>query len=800
MLLPTPYLAGFLPWGGDLSEEARRALPQWNILQWDGLAEFYPWRLHAARSLAQGQVPLWNPAILWGTPFLANSQSAPLYPLHWLYALPLGVDVSTRMGWVAFLHLSLAGGFAAALARDLGARPVAAALAGAAYELSGFAVAWLELPSFITVGCWVPAVMLAMRRAAREGTAGPAAAAGAAIGLMLLAGHLQIAFYGLLGGAAAWLSGAAAHFPEADRRARLLRAAACGAGSLALGLALAAPQVLPSMELSRMSHRVGRPTEAGYAAYVDRALPASNAVTLLAPDFYGLPARGDFWGWWEYGAPNVLEYAGHVGAAALLLAVIGLLWGRRVSAAGWGLGLGLALLSLLLATGSPLCRLFYFAVPGFAQSGSPARALALFCLAQALLAALGGEWLLRRAEERWTACLAPLGAGLAGTLLLLALLVGLALAFPQTERGASLDELLRQTAYPAAMRAAVYAVASAFVLALLAWLLRDNSLPQREATVGLAGLALVTGGLALLGGAYNLTGPRGSAFPPHPVAEALARSGARVGTLNREWQILEQSPALFPPNASLVYGWRDLQGYDSLYLGRPRRLLDALAVPERDASPESNANVAFLKHAAAALLPLASARYLVSRAPLSRDGLRPAAGFPPGPPHVYEDLHALPEAYVVGEWFTAEDAEGLRRLAALPRERLARTALVAPEADLSPPVPAVGGVPPGVRLDRPRPGELRVALSGPSAGLLVVSESYAPGWRAVVRDASGRERAVPVRRVNVALMGVALEPGDRDVTLQYRPGSFQVGLFLSLLALAALAMAGLAAPRGRAGA
>src|SRR5205085_8746404 len=112
----------------------------WNALLWDGLAQFYPWRLFAASAVAAGHLPLWNPHQLGGTPFLANSQSAPLYPLHLLYYLPIGASVARRMAWLAALHLTLAGTLTYLLTKRLGARQGPAMLAGALFMGSGFAV------------------------------------------------------------------------------------------------------------------------------------------------------------------------------------------------------------------------------------------------------------------------------------------------------------------------------------------------------------------------------------------------------------------------------------------------------------------------------------------------------------------------------------------------------------------------------------------------------------------------------------------------------------------------------------
>jgi uncharacterized membrane protein YfhO len=72
---------------------------------------------------------------------------------------------------------------------------------------------------------------------------------------------------------------------------------------------------------------------------------------------------------------------------------------------------------------------------------------------------------------------------------------------------------------------------------------------------------------------------------------------------------------------------------------------------------------------------------------------------------------------------------------------------------------------------------------GPLArtGLLVVAVSAAPGWRARVDGAD----AVLVT-ANAAFMGVVVPPGRRKVDIEYRPSSFALGLYVSLLSLGCL--------------
>ncbi|MEZ4737031.1 MAG: hypothetical protein R3E79_58880 [Caldilineaceae bacterium] len=72
----------------------------------DILLYFYPYRDYAAAALRSGEVPLWNPYIFMGVPFLANPQAAVLYPLHWpLIWLP----VTKQIYWSAALHTWLLG-------------------------------------------------------------------------------------------------------------------------------------------------------------------------------------------------------------------------------------------------------------------------------------------------------------------------------------------------------------------------------------------------------------------------------------------------------------------------------------------------------------------------------------------------------------------------------------------------------------------------------------------------------------------------------------------------------------------
>ena len=70
--------------------------------------ENYIWKGYIREAIARREVPLWNPYIFAGQPFLANGQHSAMYPFSVLfYALPL----EKAYGWFVVVQLWLAGLF-----------------------------------------------------------------------------------------------------------------------------------------------------------------------------------------------------------------------------------------------------------------------------------------------------------------------------------------------------------------------------------------------------------------------------------------------------------------------------------------------------------------------------------------------------------------------------------------------------------------------------------------------------------------------------------------------------------------
>ena len=105
------------------------------------------------------------------------------------------------------------------------------------------------------------------------------------------------------------------------------------------------------------------------------------------------------------------------------------------------------------------------------------------------------------------------------------------------------------------------------------------------------------------------------------------------------------------------------------------------------------------------------------------------------------------------------------------------------EEPLGTPIPPGSMLPgEGARVLRDAAEELQIEAVALQPAVLVVADSYFPGWEARVDDAAAR-----IARADFAFRAVTLPVGRHTVTFTYRPRAFRVGARLSLAGLAVVA-------------
>ncbi len=422
----------------------------------------------------------------------------------------------------------------------------------------------------------------------------------------------------------------------------------------------------------------------------------------------------------------------YAGAAALALAIAGVwrAWSDaavRVCAAG-------ALLVLLICFGqfTSFHGALYAIVPWVEKARNVSMANSVFHVFFTPLAAFGldavlsgGDWL--RTLARW---LAWLGGALGA---LIAALVLAAKGPPE--------------AFGSYLLPALAAVALAAIVA--GW--RGGHLTPRAATLVIAGIAFA-----------ELSAPLATAFVHIGNAEAVAPLAglAKYDEIAR-FLAVQPMPARVDADHTVV----------------PQNMGDWLGVETAGGFLASlTRNVFDLESHDDRIKALMGVRYRFAKEPQR-----------PEQSSLYEDREgrkvlrnpdAMPRAWVVHEAkavASAGEAREFLRQGADPRK-------VAPIAGVVDP-PLAGCAESGdVRLTALVPGRIEMIATMPCGGIVVVGQTWFPGWVAAV---DGEER--PVREVFSALPGVVVDRGAHVVELRYRPRSVLIG---GLMTLAGIVIAG----------
>lgn len=104
-------------------------------------------------------------------------------------------------------------------------------------------------------------------------------------------------------------------------------------------------------------------------------------------------------------------------------------------------------------------------------------------------------------------------------------------------------------------------------------------------------------------------------------------------------------------------------------------------------------------------------------------------------------------------------------------------------------IPSEGAAEEVCRLVSYQADRVEVEATLASRGVVVLSDTYFPGWHVEVATDGGSYQSGDVLRTNRAMRGVLLQPGTHRVVFTYRPMSFWIGLAISLLAWVGLAAA-----------
>jgi hypothetical protein len=741
---------------------------------------FQPFLRHTGDVLPH--IPLWNPYISGGRPYLGNNQSA-VFSLFNIpaYVLPFWKSLAV----IAALKLFVAALGAFALARWLGLRFGGALLTGLVFAFGTFFILLLgwNQPAIWAVLPWM---LILVDITARRPALLPGAGLAILIALSYFGGHAETTFHVLVVALAFFVFRLLLHWRTERLGPRaLIRPAAAFGLALIAGSAMAAVVILPLGELLLQSDEYGR-----RAGETGDYWPRKYLFGLFLHDYWGRSSQGS-------NIEPFMQLRGwYAGAVTLMLAPAALI--IRPTATRIAVAL-FALFCVIMVIGMPPLFDLVERLPGFSTTHQQPM-IVFFVLCLGLLAGWGLDELSARREslprEGMVLAVAvgifcvPLvwmvGAGkLTGTGLRTALEVAWGFADPPVPTSGESPE-----ADVVRMSALLQWLPLAFLgLALIALRLRGRGSLRLSAIVFVAAtLALLAVDLFRANMGYNPAITVEQAVMPE--TDAIRYLQSRTPNRFAGLGLTPFDP--LPADQTMNFGLYDARGYDYPTEGRYDKLWRR-SVNNRPtiSQPTERANDTEASIRALNLLSVTDLMVSPGEPPLRRPGLRVAYRGPDAV--VYRNADALPRVFVVSRQHTVDTEREALVAATAPgfdgrRVAVTERSLPGLPQDDGGDSAAAGSA----RLVSYEPERVVARASASRAGLLVLTDLHYPGWEATV---DGRD--VPIERVNYLLRGVPLSAGSHEVEFRYEPAGFRAGWIISLLSAIAVLAVGAVGLRNR---
>jgi hypothetical protein len=733
------------------------------------------------------------------------------YPLTWAH-LFLSHYLAEEI--YVLLPFLLAPAFTYAFARETGRSRAAALLAALAFTYGGMMTSRLGVTGLRTNGVmWLPLLLIAIERARHTRFATCLLGATAAYTMSVLNGDGQCFVYvGLLAATYALIDPARALFNARREGSSVLRSwatwrpLAVALGAIIFGAGVAAYQIFETLRAARRSVRA----VLAYGVFSEGAFtPFESLRSLVAPPYH------------------LIEVTTYVAPLALALAIVGSIaaWRRREARGVFWIVVACLSFLLMLGEATPLNWLIYH-LPVLQRFRYPSRHAFEWSFAIAMLAAQGFDALRPRVLQTHALRSRAFTITIGWLLVAAGATTGLLWWRDAMRRAPQPLAGLDMGLIPAQPEAIYLVWKIAFTLLVALAVLVALAARRRGVLLACAlGLACLVEPFILCSYIWFPFARRAVEFAQTPPAIKLLQSFPaeqnRIYTrVNLFVAGYPQRPPLDLPNVTAVRGLQNVAGYEQFVLERFSRALgnvgpDAVNLRyDLKGTPDAT-----LFAPRSRVLDLLNTSFVVTYAnlstayePATNDGgaLKGDGKLPPALDAtrwrliydrdgvwVLQNLRAQPRAWLVGEAVSVDGEEALSRIRGEQSEDAPfdpeRTALV---EDAPPELPKLAGGPLApdsfAHLVAYEPDHLVIETSTDRDALLVLSETFYPGWEARVDG-----RAERIRLTDFLLRGVFVPAGRHRVEMRYTATAARHGAVISALTLLALACLGIYAARTR---
>jgi hypothetical protein len=702
------------------------------------------------------RVPLWDPYIYCGLPFVDAMHGDTFFPLA---ALQFIMPIYKALGYKLIVIVPFAGAFTYLYLRKMKLSLWASVFGATAYMLSGFLISLVygghDGRMYIT--SFLPFLLYAVELGFQGRRLISWWLFAVVFGLVILANHPQFAYFAMWCVGAYFILRLVFNFRESGKVSSLLVPSAGFVLAMVFGLALGLVQIWPAQDYVRKySPRSGEGR--GYEYASSWSLHAEEAFSQIVPGFAGssIPDNSSLTSEYTYWGKNPFkinsEYAGMI---TLYLGLMGLLLYRDRYSYFF---LGTAVFALLYALGDSglIFRPIYYIVPFVNKFRAPSTIMFLFCFSMAFLGARAVDTIPKIKAGRST------GRVFRWLLIIACLYLLSGLIFAGAGSG-----IMR-----------VYTSIFYSGIQPGQWNSLQANIPH--ITFGLIMGALLLGGLAIT---FRAAVKRKIAFG---VAVSILIGLVMIDSWlmeNRKFiepvdyrpyyvkpegiSFLQSQPepfrsfvlrgALPNQNSLAMFGLDQVAGYHGNQLRWYNQFLGE-GLSNLTTNP--------------AVLALANAKFLVSRQEVNSSLFSQV--FASGNVRIYENKEAVPRGRIVRDYVVIPDPDSALAAVLQPGFDYAERVVLdrEPVESIVPSDSVTGDT--VAFLDSP-PDEIKVMARLSRPGLLALQDNWYPHWKA--RDSKSNELAV--YRCDFTFMAVELPAGEHVVEFKVRNPNYLVGKAIS---------------------
>jgi len=684
-----------------------RGVPYKNPLISDPVLQQIPWRHLSISALSQFELPLWNPYQMAGYPLLGTIQSGAFYPLNGIFSLLPFISA-----WTIFIFLQqiLAGVFMYWYLRNRSLSDQASTFGALSFSFSGFFISWLEWGTIVHTALWLPLALLAIDKLRKENTFKWSIVLGLSFIFSFLAGHLQTFIYSLALIIVYFIFRWTATVSEKRVFVSFV---------LTLGLACV---ITSPVWMSQLQH-IGLS-----ARNVDMDwhregwfIPVGQLMQFFAPDFFGNPATGNYWGIFNYG-----EFIGYIGMAPLILGCFALIYRRNRETMLWGV---LLFLSILFASNNPIAAFPYQLGIPFFTSTQPTRLVFIADVALVILAAIGFESLYKAKKKNALKALVII-------ISFVLLLYGLILLNIKDIGSANWAVASRNLIMPT-----VLAISS------LGFMIVSLFTEVGKKKILFLGIIIITlFDLLFFASKYTPFVEQQYFYPNTKILKFLQDQPG-------EFRIMTRDRTILSPNITTMYRLQSVDGYDPLYLQRYGELISASDRRRPDIkSPFGFNRFVVPSDFNTPIINLLGVKYILSLSDIKNRSVHKI--MQEGDVQLFENTQAFPRAFLVQSITKVTNKDqAIREM--FKQGRDLRTSAVVEDAEgLKNAYYGQGSV----VITRYSENLVALKTSTDKTGFLVLTDTFYPTWKVAVDGVSEK-----IYRTDYNFRGVVVPPGVHTV-------------------------------------